>query len=64
MKLCPSPPERFLAVDDVADRLGVHVRTVRRWIARGELVVHRFGGAVRISERDLAAFVALSRAVQ
>jgi excisionase family DNA binding protein len=37
-------------------KCSVSVRTVRRWIANGELAVHRLGGRnVRISEHDLAA---------
>ena len=52
-------PPRFFTVAEVADHLRVADRTVRRWIAAGELNVHRFGAAVRISERDLHAFVAL-----
>jgi excisionase family DNA binding protein len=54
-------PNRFVTVLDVAERLGVSERTIRRWIAAGILPVHRFGRAVRISEIDLAAFLALHR---
>ena len=32
-------------------------RSVRRWIAAGELLAHRFGRQVRISEVDLRAFM-------
>jgi excisionase family DNA binding protein len=45
----------------VAERLHVATRTVRRWIAADDLVVHRIGGVVRIAERDLRAFLALHR---
>jgi excisionase family DNA binding protein len=41
--------------------LGVSTRTVRRWIARGELAVHRFGTSVRVSDDDLRAFLARHR---
>jgi excisionase family DNA binding protein len=51
----------FLTISQVAERLNVTTRTVRRWIKKGDLPVHRFGGVVRIAERDLLAFIALRR---
>ena len=52
---------RFLSIGDVAEGLKVTTRTVRRWIALGLLRVHRFGRTVRISEADLATFLATHR---
>jgi excisionase family DNA binding protein len=54
-------PTRFFTINDVADWLSVSPRTVRRWINAGDLVVHRFGGVVRIAESDLRAFSAAHR---
>jgi excisionase family DNA binding protein len=51
----------FFTIADVAERLNVSGRTVRRWIEAGDLVVHRVGGIVRIAEGDLRAFLALHR---
>ena len=51
----------FSTIAEVAERLHVATRTVRRWITAGDLVVHRMGGVVRISELDLRAFLALHR---
>ena len=48
---------RLLAVTDVAERLGLSPKTVRRFIASQQLPVHRLGRALRVSEEDLAAFV-------
>ncbi len=45
----------------VAEALDVSTRTVRRWIAKGDLAVHRVNGVVRVSEDDLRAFLALHR---
>ena len=45
----------------VADRLAVSQRHVRRLIDRAELPVHRIGGSVRISEDDLARYLASTR---
>ena len=52
---------KFFTIAEVAERLGVSTRTVRRWIRAGDLVAHRFGEIVRISEKDLRAFLALHR---
>ena len=52
---------RFFTVAEVAERLGVSTRTIRRWIENLDLIAHRFGRAVRISERDLQAFAAIHR---
>ena len=52
---------KFYNINEVAERLQVATRTVRRWIEAGDLVVHRLGGVVRIAEGDLRAFLALHR---
>jgi excisionase family DNA binding protein len=52
---------KFFTIAEVAERLRVSTRTVRRWIKAGDLVAHRFGGVVRIAETDLRAFLALHR---
>ena len=52
---------RFFTISDIATSLDVSDRTVRRWVAGGALAAHRFNGVVRISERDLLAFLALHR---
>lgn len=51
----------MLSIKDVAEITGVATRTVSRWVAQGKLVVHRFGGAVRITEADFKVFLALHR---
>jgi excisionase family DNA binding protein len=50
----PEPEERFLSVAEVAMRLGVSRKTVRRMIKRGDLRAHRVGRLVRVAERRLA----------
>jgi excisionase family DNA binding protein len=47
----------FLTVNDVAERLRISTKTVRRWIDRRELHAHRFGRQIRISEDDLDVFL-------
>ena len=57
------PPRisHHLTIVAVAERLSVNTQTVRRWIAAGDLHVHRLGRALRISEEDLAAFLSIRR---
>ena len=44
---------RFFTIAEVAEIVEVTTRTVRRWIRSGDLVAHRFGGVVRISEDEI-----------
>jgi len=49
--------DQLLAIPDVARRLAVCEKTVRRFISRGELRVHRIGRQLRISQEDLMRFI-------
>jgi excisionase family DNA binding protein len=51
----------FFSVAKVAAILEVSAKTVRRWIARGDLRVHQLGRQLRIAEEDLMAFLARNR---
>lgn len=55
-------PVQLLTLDEVADRLRVSRRTVQRLVTAGELRTVRFGGNTRVTERELAAFVAARQA--
>ena len=55
------PVFRLLLIDQVAEELGVSARTVRRLIARRELVACRLGRSVRVHPDDLAAYVSRQR---
>ena len=57
-----APAAPLLPAAEVAGRLGVSLRHVRRLIAGGRLPVHRLGRAVRISEPDLQRFLSSCRA--
>jgi excisionase family DNA binding protein len=52
---------KFFTIAEVAERLHVATRTVRRWIEAGDLVAHKIGAVIRIGDDDLRAFLALHR---
>ena len=51
----------YYTIKAVAEALDVSPRTIRRWIANGDLIVHRVHGVIRIGEGDLRAFLAVHR---
>lgn len=57
----PADTPKLLTAAEVADRCGVSLRSVRRWLAAGNLVGHRLGRAVRVAEPDLMRFLASCR---
>lgn len=49
--------ERFLTPEEVADKLVVSPRSVRRWLREGRLKGIKVGRLWRIRERDLEVFL-------
>lgn len=49
----------LLSVEQVAEQLGVHVRTVRRYLREGRLKGRKIGKQYRIAATDLAALTGL-----
>lgn len=47
----------YLNMREVAARLGISERTVRRMVTSGALPASRIGGSIRISSEDLAQYV-------
>ena len=54
----------FSSIRKIAEKLYHSERQVRRWIADGDLPVHRFGRSVRVADADFEAFVASRRRVK
>ncbi|MET7796065.1 helix-turn-helix domain-containing protein [Streptomyces decoyicus] len=48
--------ERFYSVEQVAELLGLHVRTIRTYVRDGRLPAVRIGKQYRIAHEDLEAF--------
>lgn len=53
--------ERLLTVDQAAEELNTTTRFIRRLIAERRICFHHVGRHVRITERDLEAFVEAGR---
>jgi len=52
-------PDRLLSPDEVAERLGIKVRTAREWCRTGVLPAVKVGqrGLLRVKESDLNAYI-------
>ncbi|MET9290741.1 helix-turn-helix domain-containing protein [Streptomyces sp. NPDC003077] len=48
--------DRFYSVEQVAEHLGLHVRTIRNYVRDGRLTAVRIGKQYRIAQEDLEAF--------
>jgi excisionase family DNA binding protein len=55
-------PQELYSVEQVASRLGLHVRTIRNYVRDGRLKAVRIGKQYRISREDLEAFTGTSAA--
>lgn len=49
--------ERLLRVEEVAERLGIEVSTVRAWLFYGKLPKVKVGRAVRVPETFVNEFI-------
>lgn len=52
-----SRPPALLTIPEVAERLQVSIKTIRRWIASGDLPTVRLGHQIRIQPKDLDIFL-------
>lgn len=54
---------KLRTIEETAELWNVSPRTVYRLIKSGALPAHRFGRLVRISDADIAAFLAANRTI-
>lgn len=47
----------FYTVDEAAEKIGVHTKTIRRYIYSGKIKALKIGGQWRISEEDLSEYL-------
>jgi len=48
---------RMITLKEVAERLGLHINTVRRYIREGKIPAVKFDKAIRVEEEDLEKFI-------
>ena len=60
-KPVPETIPTVYTIPETAKHLKVSPKTVRRWIAAGDLAAHRFGRQIRVTAPDLARFIAERR---
>jgi excisionase family DNA binding protein len=51
----------WLSTKEAAERLGVTLRSLYRFIDEGDLVAYKFGRVIRIQTTDVDGFIAASR---
>ncbi|MBP2316530.1 helix-turn-helix domain-containing protein [Azospirillum soli] len=52
-----SQPPALLTIPQIAERLQVSSKTIRRWIAAGDLPTVRLGRQLRVQPQDLDLFL-------
>jgi excisionase family DNA binding protein len=57
------PLTKLRTISETAELFNTSTRTIRRFIEAGALPVHRLGRSVRISDADIAAFLAANRSL-
>lgn len=51
----------WLSTKDAAERLGITLRSLYRFIDEGNLIAYKFGRVIRIQETDVEQFIEASR---
>ncbi len=49
--------QSYLSIDMTADRLGVHPKTIRRYIGNGKLSAQKIGGTWRVHENSIEQYI-------
>ena len=57
----PTGISPMLTIPQTATILQVSEKSVRRWIESGDLIAHRIGRQLRISQADLDTFIRMRR---
>jgi excisionase family DNA binding protein len=55
------PAPTCFSVKEVAKRISISEKSVRRWVTAGDLHHHKLGASIRVSEEDLTSFLAAHR---
>jgi excisionase family DNA binding protein len=54
-------PIRWMSTRETAERLGVTLRTLYRFIDEGQIAAYKLGRVIRLKEQDVDAFIEASR---
>lgn len=52
---------QWMSTNDAADRLGVSLRTLYKFIDEGHLPAYKFGRVIRLQQSEVDAFIGNSR---
>ena len=52
---------QWLSTKDAAERLGITLRSLYRFIDEGDLVAYKFGRVIRLQQSDVDRFIEASR---
>jgi excisionase family DNA binding protein len=58
MDPCTCPKERVVTINEAAERLGLHVESLRRMCRRGQVPAAKFGRVWRLRQSDIDALFA------
>lgn len=51
--------EQWLKAQEVANQLGVNIRTIQRWVKEGKLVGYKIGRALKFRPSDIETYLEL-----
>lgn len=51
--------EQWLKAQEVAEQLGVNIRTIQRWVKEGKLVGYKIGRALKFRPSDIETYLEL-----
>ena len=54
-------PIHWLSTKEAAERIGVTLRSLYRFIDEGDLIAYKFGRVIRVQEADIGRFIEASR---
>ncbi len=58
-----SPSDQWLSTREAAERLGVTLRSLYRFIDEGDLTAYKFGRVIRLKEDDVDRYIEACRIV-
>ena len=60
-ELAAEAEQAFFTIAEIANRWRCSEKNVRRLVAKGDLIAHRFGALLRVSAQDLRTYERVNR---